>query len=192
MEDIKGNIAENLARLRKNNGYTQQEFAKIFNYSDKAVSRWEKGESLPDIDVLEKICDFYGIRFDDLIHKDLIIHETKTKFDGNKLALVLLYVFFTYTLATIIFVYNQIYGGFIFWQIFVWAIPVCCLFGYWYARKWWKTRYQIAFLSVGMWSLIISFYLQFLDMNLWPIFLLGIPLQGVIILINIINKYKNL
>ena len=64
MENVKQNISKNLIMLRKNKKMTQKDVAKEFNYSDKAVSRWEIGESMPDIDVLLKICDFYGVNFD--------------------------------------------------------------------------------------------------------------------------------
>ena len=52
MEDVRKNIVSNLILLRKTNKMTQQELAKALNYSDKAISRWEVGESLPDIGVL--------------------------------------------------------------------------------------------------------------------------------------------
>ena len=69
-------IATNLVNLRKTAKLTQLEFAQKVNYSDKAVSKWEKGESLPSVEVLEHICDFYGITFNDLVgDEDIIISD---------------------------------------------------------------------------------------------------------------------
>ncbi len=56
-----------LIELRKENNYTQQDFAEIFNVTYQAVSRWETGESLPDITILEKISEFYNISINDLL-----------------------------------------------------------------------------------------------------------------------------
>ena len=55
MENIKEIIAGNLVALRKSKRMTQQELAEKLNYSDKAVSRWEHAETLPDIETLCKI-----------------------------------------------------------------------------------------------------------------------------------------
>lgn len=45
MEVVRGALAANLAELRKEENLTQAEFAARFNYSDKAVSKWERGVS---------------------------------------------------------------------------------------------------------------------------------------------------
>ena len=56
-ENVKEIIAANLVSLRKGSRLTQQQLAERLNYSDKAVSRWENAETLPDIETLCKICD---------------------------------------------------------------------------------------------------------------------------------------
>ena len=66
-KDIKKIIANNICELRKTNKLTQVELAEKLNYSDKAVSRWERGDTLPDIDILLKICDLFNVSFDYLI-----------------------------------------------------------------------------------------------------------------------------
>ena len=67
MDDVRGALAANLAELRKEENQTQAEFAAQFNYSDKAVSKWERGDSLPDVVMLKTIADLYGLRVDDLL-----------------------------------------------------------------------------------------------------------------------------
>ena len=56
LKDIKGIVSKNLVTLRKGKGITQAELAERLNYSDKAVSRWEHGDTLPDINVLYELC----------------------------------------------------------------------------------------------------------------------------------------
>ena len=58
-------LAKNLAYYRKASGLTQLELAEKFNYSDKSVSKWERGEGFPDVFVLKSLADFYGISVDD-------------------------------------------------------------------------------------------------------------------------------
>lgn len=50
-------FAENLKKIRKDKGYTQEELAKELNVVRQTVSKWEKGLSLPDADILSKIAD---------------------------------------------------------------------------------------------------------------------------------------
>lgn len=67
MDDWKQIAAANLVRLRKAHQLTQVQLAEQLHYSDKAVSKWERGESLPDLAVMKQLADFYGIRIDDFL-----------------------------------------------------------------------------------------------------------------------------
>lgn len=67
MDDWKHIAAANMVRLRKASGMTQLQLAEQLHYSDKAVSKWERGESLPDLAVMKQLADFYGIRIDDFL-----------------------------------------------------------------------------------------------------------------------------
>ena len=62
-------IAQNLITLRKRNNLKQTDLAKKINYSDKAISRWENGEVLPDVETLETIAKVYGVSTSYLIEQ---------------------------------------------------------------------------------------------------------------------------
>lgn len=64
-DQLKGIIAKNLSRFRKAAGITQQQLAQQINYSDKAVSKWERGEGIPDVVVLKTLADMYGVTVND-------------------------------------------------------------------------------------------------------------------------------
>ena len=64
MDDLKTVVGKNLASLRKQAKLTQIELAEKFNYSDKAVSKWEQGATLPDLETLKQLSDFYGVTID--------------------------------------------------------------------------------------------------------------------------------
>ena len=66
MEDMKTIIAKNIIRLRKNANLTQAELAEKLSYTDKAVSKWERGESIPDVIVMKQLADLFQVRVDDL------------------------------------------------------------------------------------------------------------------------------
>jgi len=72
-------IAENLALFRKLNGLTQNELAEAIGYSNKSVSKWERGEGTPDIIILTLLSDIYGITVSELIGQTSRSKETNEK-----------------------------------------------------------------------------------------------------------------
>lgn len=60
-------LAKNLIKFRKNAGLSQLELAKKLNYSNKNISKWEKGETMPNAFVLQKIAQIYGVKIEDLL-----------------------------------------------------------------------------------------------------------------------------
>ena len=75
-------LAKNLAYYRKASGLTQLELAEKFNYSDKSVSKWERGEGFPDVFVLKSLADFYGITIDDFYseeHKAVTVSQSQKR-----------------------------------------------------------------------------------------------------------------
>ena len=80
--EFKQIVARNITKFRKANGLTQLELADKLNYSDKAVSKWERGESLPDVYMLNIIADLFGITLNDLISEETIAHKAKGKFNN--------------------------------------------------------------------------------------------------------------
>ena len=75
-------LAKNLAYYRKASGLTQLELAEKFNYSDKSVSKWERGEGFPDVFVLKSLADFYGITIDDFYqseHKAVKVSQNRKR-----------------------------------------------------------------------------------------------------------------
>ena len=66
-ERLKVQIGTNISNLRKRQGLTQAGLAEKVNYSDKAVSKWERGESVPDILTLVDLAEVLGVTVDDLL-----------------------------------------------------------------------------------------------------------------------------
>ena len=66
-EELKQNLGTNIMTYRKRQGLTQAGLAEKLNYSDKAVSKWERGESIPDVLTLLQLASLFGVKVDDLL-----------------------------------------------------------------------------------------------------------------------------
>ncbi|MCZ0753959.1 helix-turn-helix domain-containing protein [Anoxybacillus sp. J5B_2022] len=60
-------LADHLKYLRKQQNWTQEDVAQKLNMSRSQISKWETGETLPDLQSLEKLSDLYGVSIDSLI-----------------------------------------------------------------------------------------------------------------------------
>ena len=196
MKDIKPIIAANLSELRRKRGLTQAELAVKLNYSDKAVSRWERGDTLPDISVLYELCGFYNITLDDLVNEEAAAGgDAEKTYDKNSLAYriwaTLLSVAIVWLAATLVFIYSNVTGEEdYFWMAFVWAVPVSCLVLKITGRGIFNSVMKIVTDSCLIWSLLAGIYLQLLEYNAWMIFLLGVPVQAIIFLWLKMKKYR--
>lgn len=63
-------LQSNLIHLRKKKGLTQKDLANALNYSDKVISKWERGESYPNIDALTQIAEYYEVTIDHLVGRN--------------------------------------------------------------------------------------------------------------------------
>ena len=64
-------IGENIARLRKEKGWTQAELGEKLGVSNQAVSKWESGMTMPDIMLLPTLADMFGIYIDELFSREV-------------------------------------------------------------------------------------------------------------------------
>lgn len=188
MIDIKATIAQNLIMLRKARELTQAELAERFNYSDKAVCRWERGDTLPDINVLAALCDFYGITLNDLASPDFELEENEASARNTvayRIWLCALSATVVWLCATILFVTSITLWDKPYWVAFIWAVPLSCLVIMKIGKKIMGWAARFIFSSLFCWSLITASYLHLLvehGANVWLIFIVGLPLQAVIFL----------
>lgn len=186
MEELKNVIASNIIALRKKQKLTQAELAERLNYSDKAVSKWERGESVPDVETLKRVAEMFGVTVDYLLTEspdefvDKFKHPKENK--PNQLIITMLAVCMVWLVATVVFVSAQVIWGYNFWTAFVWAVPISCIVLHIFNKMWGKRIYSLYIDSALVWTLIASLYLQLLSYNLWLIFFIGIPLQVSIVL----------
>ncbi|MBO7614530.1 MAG: helix-turn-helix transcriptional regulator [Bacilli bacterium] len=195
MSTIKENIANNIAELRKMNHMTQQDLAEKLNYTDKAISKWERGESTPDIESLSALAKMFNLTVDDLLNETFDKEQTlrKEKIRLSKsISKIALGVLTIWLIGTVVFVYNVIRNNIPngLWMSFIWPIPASSLLVAIVAflRKY-KMVISIA-ASITLWTGLMAIFLQILVMggNIWIIFLVGVPLQAIIIITYWINS----
>ena len=193
MNDLKQLIASNISKLRKQKKLTQLEFAKILNYSDKAISKWERAESIPDVIILKQIADLFGVTVDYIIneHTDnekILVIEEKKKSKINKISLTLLATCPIWIIATIVFTFVLMFANIYLWQAFVVGIPFSLLIFLIFNSIWGNKRNNYFIVSCFVWSILLCLYLCFIKFNIWQLFILGIPAQISIILWSTLKK----
>jgi len=184
MEELRKIIGNNLVRLRKSRNLTQDQLASKLNYSDKAISKWEHATSLPSIENLYEICRFYDVTLDDLTNPNLKLYEGRDRRRGNetnKIIITCLSVLLVLLIATTAYVGLYLFYGTYEWQVFVWSLPICSVILLVFNGVWGKTKWVYPITTLLIWSLLTSVFVQFLDQNLWMIFILGIPGELIVI-----------
>lgn len=198
MVNIKKTIGENIIELRKQNNYTQQDLANLLVYSDKSISKWERGESTPDIEVLLKIAELFKVDLNYLItpmsdeEKQKRI-KMENKRNSYKIFVTLLSSLTIWFTAIFFFVAFKIIEKRNDWIIFIWAIPFSCIILIIFNAIWGKMKWFFPISTGLLWSLLTSFYLSvyvYTHFNVWHVYLLGIPLQLSLILWYLLIKSR--
>ncbi len=184
---LRKTVAKNIAAYRKAHHDTQLDLATKLNYSDKSVSKWERGESLPDVYILSQIADLYGVSVSALIGEIQPPKESKPHYH---MFILLLSLALTMAVATLLFSMFMIckvpYPA---WMFFVYALPVCSIICIVFTSLWWGILWQGVSVSALIWTLGLSLYLSFELENVSLIFLVCAALQVLTVLWEIFRKF---
>ena len=199
-EELKIRVGANIARLRKSRGLTQAELAERINYSDKAVSKWERAESLPDVLTLICLAEQLGTDMNTLtglqpanpeavsipepasVPAQPPVRKKPTADRGviQKLSSILVWV-----VALFLYMVLDEFGVKNLWLLFVVAVPANAIVLL-SLRSAWKLYGMNRFLiSVIMWGFLLVIYLLLLltaKVNVWKILPMGLLGQAAIIL----------
>ena len=198
-EKLKQQIGKNIALFRKRLGFTQAGLAERINYSDKAISKWERGESVPDVVTMAFLAKELGVTVDVLLSDpDALPEETgrvqqamgqvvqktlKRKADKRIIrSLSSVLVWFVALLLYVIFASLDIPNS---WLAFVYAIPADALVGLCLRSAWRDYRSNKWLISAIVWGALLSLYLTLRVLggpDVWRVLLLGIPGQVAVFL----------
>ena len=70
-------LADNLVFLRTIKGLTQEQVAEVIGISRQSYSKWEQGETVPDIEKCDRLASFYGVTIDSLLHSNDKVGQVK-------------------------------------------------------------------------------------------------------------------
>lgn len=186
-------VAKNIAKYRKFNNLTQLALAEKLNYSDKAVAKWESGESLPDVFVLYQIASIFGITLNDLLSEKKRVKLTSYKV--KSLVLPTLANCITWLVALLTFmVLSAVFEGSVrSWISFVVAIPVTFILYLVFACIYKNISLRFISITGIIWSTLITVHILLtgiLKIASYAYFI-GIPIQVAFILMYIPKFKKN-
>lgn len=198
MQELKFIIGKNISALRSEKQITQQKLAEQLNYSDKTVSKWERGESLPDITVLKRIADYFEVSLDYLVEE---IHtldlqkqkDMKKNYERNCYIITGSSIFIVALIATLLYVIlKMILPGTNYpWLCYAYAVPSALIVWLVFNSIWFNRRKNYMIVSFLVWSLLAALFLTFLFLGykIWPVLLVGIPAQIIILMWSKLKKF---
>lgn len=199
-ENLKFQIGANIVSYRKQANMTQAGLAEKLNYSDKAVSKWERGESMPDVLTLVELAKLFDITVNDLLMDPNEIPastegglekamervaERTLKRKANKGIILKLSSLLVWGIALLVYVVLASVNVPYSWLAFLYAIPINAIVLLSLRSAWRDFRWNRALISIIVWGCLLCLHvtlLVFCHANAWRIYLLGIPGQAAIFL----------
>ena len=198
-EKLKFFIGANISAYRKKSGMTQAGLAEKLNYSDKAVSKWERGDAMPDIQTLLQLAELFEITVNELVTDPNVLPEEsgavqqamekvveKTlKRKANKSIILKLSSILVWFVALFVYVVLSSVNVPNSWLAFFYAVPADAIVLLSLRSAWHDFRWNRALISMIMWGSLLSIYMTLLilcGVNIWKLFLLGLPGQAAILL----------
>ncbi len=192
MDNLQEIISNNIVKLRMQNNLAQSDLAKKLNVSEKTISKWECGESTPNVIELKQIADLFQVTVDYILVKQeknkLLINRKTAKHNLNTVPLTFLSVSPVWIIATLIFTLIAIFTGKYIWYIFYISVPITMLLFIIFNSIWGNRRNNYYIISVFIWSILFCLYFTLYQYKIWQIFFLGIPAQITIYLWSRLKK----
>lgn len=180
-KELRENFANNLLKLRKNKNWNQQELAEKLSYSDKAISKWENGDTIPDVHTMHRIATLFNITIDQLISNENVVKES------NKQKRRLLTTFVSsglcFLVATIVFFILNILKIDNAYMSYLFALGAASIVLIVFTRLWFKKIWTI--LSIDLLVLTISLIIM-IFMSFTHALVISIAAILVIILLDVL------
>lgn len=191
--ELKDILAKNITEHRRKLKLTQVELAEKLNFSDKSISKWERGEGVPDVETLYNMSQLFGVTVDSLLSTDKV--EEKKVVDKNKtrIFVTVLSVGLAWLVCTVMFAVLAMLPYDIpkTWLCFVYAVPVSAIVLTVFTALWGRYWQLASSVSLLVWSVATSLFLTITFDRSWFLFIACIPLQILVIVWYIFRGYKN-
>jgi len=178
-------VAANIASCRKKAGMTQAELAEKLNYSDKTVSKWERGEGLPDLIAAQNLAGIFHITIDALVKDAEPVPVTgdpeaeRALREAKRRMILLLSTGLCVLTATLAFFAARVFlpAWNRAWLCFLYAVPAAMIVCVVFSSIWWSRRIRLAAISGLIWSAAACVHLTVPTENLWLIYVVGAVVQ---------------
>ena len=178
-------LAEKMAAYRKRAGMTQAELAEKLNYSDKSISKWERGDGMPDLLVLCKLADLYDVPLDAFLREGPLVRsqaEQKTR----HIIITLISIGLVFFVAAIGFFVCYLAKVDVRWLAFIYAVPVSMILLVVFSHMWSTLLWQALSVTGLVWTLCGAIYISFVAIagmhNVAMLFLCAAIFQVLVIL----------
>lgn len=183
MDDLRLTVANNISALRKNTNLTQAELGEKLGYSDKSISKWERAEALPDINVLMQMSKLFDVTVDYMLKRhdpDQKVTTISAEKMHNRKLITVISMLGLLLLITAIFTAVWIATGRVVWLIYIMALPVAFITLLVFCSMWFGKVAKLFSVSGLIWSILTALYISLLVLgggNWWILFIVGIPAQ---------------
>lgn len=149
-------LAQNLVRLRRENGLTQAELGEKLNYSDKSISKWERAEGVPDLQVMIQLSEMYDVSIDEMTGRcEKTVPAKKDRYArlADRTFLMIITQSIVWLIAIIMFTSLLLFAPETSrkWLVFIYAVPASCLAAGVYFLIWKLRMWACGAFSLFMW-----------------------------------------
>ena len=187
LSELKLISASNIIKLRTEAGLTQAELGEKLNYSDKTISKWERGEAIPDAYVLTQMAEIFGVTVDYLLSshdawespEQQAARQEEAGYSVNMI--IAISVLGVWTMALTIFVLLWLFD-IILWETFIVALPVSILTYMVLICVFRRRQYLQFVIAAFVLSMFILLYFTLPMQKPWQLFLIAIPAEIIVFL----------
>jgi len=198
--ELRERVAEKITTYRKLCGMTQFELAEKINYSDKSVSKWERGDGMPDTFVLYQLAELFGVTVDALLYDDVsqpvVSPAAEAAHDRlRRLTKTLLFVGLVWLCGTVLFFLINLINNIFSFNIsnpellFLYCFPVSCIVLIIFTKLWWSPLSCFFSVTGLVWTAPLSIYCTFREYDTKNMFLICAVLQMLVIIWFIMRFY---
>lgn len=190
--DLREITAKNIAALRGAKKMTQLELGEALAYSDKAVSKWERGEAVPDAYVLLELSRLFGVSVDWILtphEEDATPPRPNADRDRLRLVVTLISFFGVFFAATVAFVTMALVWQ-SYWQIFIYALPLALCVLLVFNSVWGCPGRNFPIIGLLVASVILVAYIACLPHNYWLLFVILAPAELLVFLSKFLIRKK--
>lgn len=160
---LKSIIANNIAYFRKRSGLTQGKLAELINYSDKSVSKWERGDGMPDVMVLLKLAEVFDVTVNDLVSEDKPEEKVLPSRQRRHILIDIMSIILVWLVAAVAFVGLRVFAPEFdtAWICYILAIPASAIVHLVFACIWWNHTVQFFSISFVVWTCALGIQMVF-------------------------------